>query len=221
MTAAGVRSVLAKAGSDNAFLARLKESPGEALEPLLAKGQLSRVEVDRLEAISDQVWDAIAAEAAANKPQAASQPSPFRERAAFVFTAFLGGLLLVAVIVVAAHVGQAPTTYVVGDQTQTYDAFNRSQELLSVLFPLFTAAFSFWFGASIEGKRADSAQQEAQTARTQASAATSDATEALNKVSDANKVTALVVQQAGDAGKDALERAKTNYPALFERWVHS
>jgi hypothetical protein len=216
---AGVRAILAKAGSDAGFLARLKKSPGDTLRPFRDKGELTDMDVDRLQSISDEVWDAIAAETAPSS--AADGPSAFRERGAFVFTAFLAALLLVAVIVVAAHVGRIPTVYKVGDATQTVDSFNRSQELLNVLFPLFTAAFSFWFGASIEARRAEGAQAQAQTAQSEAKVATSSASEALTKAADANKVAALVLQEAGDAGKDALERARAAYPALFERWVQS
>lgn len=108
-----------------------------------------------------RIRDAVVAERA----RAWWQPSSFRDLIAAVLTAILAVGVGFVVWSVLERVGAPPTAYTIGTNTQSFDSFERSQDILTVVLPLFTAAFSFWFGVTVEGQRADAAQEQATMAR--------------------------------------------------------
>jgi hypothetical protein len=110
------------------------------------------------------------------------------------------GLVGWSLYYVFRNLGVAPT---ISGGTVTANPLQSAKDILTVVIPFASAAIGFWFGA--DGKTA--AQNQAQMAQQQASAATARATRA-----DQQK--GAVLQAAPDA-RALLDRAKELVPEAF------
>lgn len=155
------QQVLAKAIEDEAFTKKLKENPEDTLTPY----DLTPEEKAALKALTPQTLDALRErDKAKTDPKAWRKPANFRETGASVLSAALVILLLYAAFVTFSQVKVVPLTYKISENVQVVDTFDRAKDLLNIFFPLFGAVVTFWMGVTVEGRRADRSEAEAEKA---------------------------------------------------------
>jgi hypothetical protein len=92
-------------------------------------------------------------------------PATFKELGGTVMSIILLGLILIAAVQTFNTRTSVPSAITVGDQIIIFDPFERSKDLLILIFPLFSAVVTFWLGVAVEGRRADKNEAQADEAR--------------------------------------------------------
>lgn len=163
MTQKSVDAVLLKVANDAKFRDQLAADPDEALAPFL--NNLSVEEIAELKSISPAVLNSLSRINHAGSADRWYVPGSFKE--------FWGALLSVILLVLLffvfwqtlATINSPPETVQFGESLLTVDSYERSKDLLSLFFPLFSAVVTFWLGVSVESRRADKNEAEADEAR--------------------------------------------------------
>ncbi|MEM7799563.1 MAG: hypothetical protein AAF633_10265 [Chloroflexota bacterium] len=154
--------VLSNIIRDPQFAQKLKEDP----ENVLAPYALSNEEATILSGLDESLLSALRQrETNAEPTRGWLQPANFREAGAGVLSLLLILLLVYTVFATLAQMNTAPITYQVNDTELVVDPFERAKDLLGIIFPLFGAVVTFWLGVSVEGRRADKNEEEAQRER--------------------------------------------------------
>jgi hypothetical protein len=93
-------------------------------------------------------------------------PTSFREIVSACLTIVLILIFLGILFVTYTLLNTPPQAAQMGNTNTMamYDPFARAKDLLTLLFPLFTAVISFYFGVMVEGKRADQSLMRADNA---------------------------------------------------------
>lgn len=204
-----VSEIIQKAATDPVFRRQLLTDPDGTLKPYLDRQELSAEESSAIKAIKESMWEGVSSALTREVSRKWWQPTTFRDFAGAVLTLFIAIGLGVVLAWVIDLFDTPPSTYKLGTTDQTYDPFQRSKDILLVVLPIFTSAMAFWLGVSTEGRRADSAEDQAGAAQQQADQATQRASE-----SDA-RVTAVLDQ----SDKNVLEDAAKKFPGLFPAWT--
>jgi len=170
-----VQKVVEKAATDAAFRQKLVASAtqDQALEPY--KKDLTEDEIVGLKALTEVTLEGIEASIRSAKRTHWYEPSAFRELGAAILSLFVLIIMLIVVAVAVVELGSDPRTIVTGGTTDAQgvvtggtstvvDEWDRAQDLITILFPLFTAVLSFWLGVAVEGRRADENKKTAEEA---------------------------------------------------------
>jgi len=104
-----------------------------------------------------KLFDALNLPSEKGKEIAGAQAKSKKVNIDCVLQLILTGILIALFVVIAAlaltRIDDAPVGVKMGDRMEMYDPFLRAKELLILLTPLFTTAFSFWLGFSIQEKK--------------------------------------------------------------------
>jgi hypothetical protein len=163
MTQKNVDAVLLKAATDAEFRRRLTADADEALASY--RDQLTGEELLALKSLNPDVLNSISRIKNPETPRKWYLPSSFKELGGTVLSIILLGLLLIVAIQTFNTSASVPSAITVGDQVIIFDPFERSKDLLTLIFPLFSAVVTFWLGVAVEGRRADKNEAEADEAR--------------------------------------------------------
>jgi hypothetical protein len=163
MTQKSVDAVLLKAAADAEFRRRLAADADDALAPYL--DQLTIEEIEALKSLSPDVLKSLSRINRAADTRKWYLPSTFKELGGSVLSIILLGLILIVAVQTFITRTSVPSAITVGDQVIIFDPFERSKELLILIFPLFSAVVTFWLGVAVEGRRADKNEAEADQAR--------------------------------------------------------
>lgn len=169
------QELLAKAIEDEAFSRQLQENPQEALK----SHNLTEAEIAALKGLRPETLQALRLrDTAAIASAPWWKPASFRETGAAVLSAILVILLTYATVATFGQVEAVPKVYAVGENVQFVDTFNRAKDLFSILFPVFGAVVTFWLGVTVEGRRADRSEAEADKAKVEKDTAQTEADKA-------------------------------------------
>lgn len=163
MTQNSVDAVLLKAANDAKFRGQLAADPDKALA--LFGDQLSAEELAELKSLSPAVLNSLSR---INHTAAAERwyvPGSFKEFGGALLSVILLVLLLFVFWQTLSAINNPPQTVQFGESLLTVDSFARSKDLLNLFFPLFSAVVTFWLGVSVESRRADKNEAEADQAR--------------------------------------------------------
>lgn len=152
---------LTKLMSDPAFRRELAERP----DAVLSNYDLTDQERSTLKSVNSTAEQALQKRESPQEEASWFKPTSFRETGASVLSIFLIALLLLAAWVTFAQINSPPIVVQVGDTVQVVDPFERAQGLLNIFFPLFGAVVTFWLGVTVEGRRADRNEEEAEQAK--------------------------------------------------------
>jgi hypothetical protein len=187
------QQLLARAVADEKFGHSLQVSPDETLKPY----RLSAGESAALKSLHPQLLEALRQrEKETTDPRSWRKPANFRETGAALLSAILVVLLIYATWLTFSQVSATPLTYSIDGNVQIVDTFGRAKDLLNIFFPLFGAVVTFWLGVTVEGRRADRNEAEAEQARDAKEVAQAEARETRNTAADAlAEAEAAVVEQ--------------------------
>jgi F0F1-type ATP synthase assembly protein I len=193
--------IIELATSDPAFRRKLIQDPDGTLKPYLDRKDITTDEADAIKAIKEAVWEGIHDTVEQQTKRKWYQPANFREFASGALTLVIVFIVLYVLGWLVDFANTNPKGITIGSNTETVDYFQRTKDLFLIVLPLLSAAISYWLGVTVEGKRADAAQEQADQANASA------------KQSIAQ--TSAVLDQASPG---ALIQARNKFPELFQAW---